>query len=69
MKLLTQTICKHLEESFQFDPNSAYVFMGVSHHHMVVGHTLEESALNHHAGPLPGVRVSKFFWGVVTLDP
>lgn len=47
----------------------AYVFMSVSHHHMVVGRTLEDATLAHHAEPLSSKGVAKFFGGVVALDP
>ena len=43
--------------------------MRVSHHHMVVGHTLEVSRLGHHACPFANETILQLFWGVVTLDP
>ena len=47
----------------------AYILMSVAHHHMMVGHTLEDFSLCQHAGPLSSKTVTQLFRRIVALHP
>ena len=47
----------------------AYVFVGVSHFHVVVTCRPEVGCLSEQCGPSASERISNFFAGVVALKP